>query len=106
MCTAYHILVYLYDSLHIQAVYVTRFYKTDPNCTLGKIKLTPSLDRYTIILLVLTLSTTQTTRGWFKQASLLGGMESSNWPCERPDLARIIGLLVDGLIMLAKHFFC
>ena len=44
---------------------VTRFYKTDPNRTSGKIKLTPPVDSYTIVLLVLTLSTTQTTQGWF-----------------------------------------
>ena len=36
-----------------------------PNRTSGKIKLTPPVYSYTIILLVLTLSTTQTTRGWF-----------------------------------------
>ena len=45
--------------------YVTRFYKTDPNRTSGKIKLTPLVDSHTIVLLVLTLSTTQTTRDWF-----------------------------------------
>ena len=54
--------------------YVTRFYKTDPNCTSGKIKLTPPVDSYTIVLLVLTLSTTQTTQGWFQQMSFLGGV--------------------------------
>ena len=41
--------------------FVTRFYKTDPNRTSGNIKLTPPVDSYTIVLLVLTLSTTQTT---------------------------------------------
>ena len=45
--------------------YVTRFYRTEPNRTSGKIKLTPPVDSYTIVLQVLTLSTTQTTRGWF-----------------------------------------
>ena len=44
---------------------VTRFYKTEPNRTSGKIKLTPPVDSYTIVLQVLTLSTTQTTQGWF-----------------------------------------
>ena len=44
---------------------VTRFYRTEPNRTSGKIKLTPPVDSYTIVLQVLTLSTTQTTRGWF-----------------------------------------
>ena len=89
-------------------IYVTRFYKTDPNRTSGKIKLTPPVDSYTIVLVVLTLSTTQTTRGWFQQTSFLGGVQSSNgsfWPCEGPGLARISGLLVDSLIMLARHFF-
>ena len=52
--------------------YVTRFYKTDPNRTSGKIKLTPPVDSYTIVLVVLTLSTTQTTQGWFQQTSFLG----------------------------------
>ena len=47
------------------ALYVTRFYKTDPNRTSGKIKLTPPVDSYTIVLVVFTLSTAQTTRGWF-----------------------------------------
>ena len=46
---------------------MTRFYKTDPNRTFDKIKLTPPVDSYTIVLLVLTLSTTQTTRGWFNR---------------------------------------
>ena len=46
-------------------LYVTRFYRTEPNRTSGKIKLTPPVDSYTIVLQVLTLSTTQTTRGWF-----------------------------------------
>ena len=44
---------------------VTRFYKIVPNQTPGKIKLAPPVDSYTIVLLVLTFSTTQTTRGWF-----------------------------------------
>ena len=44
---------------------VTRFYRTEPNRTSGKIKLTPPVDSYTIVLQVLTLGTTQTTRGWF-----------------------------------------
>ena len=57
---------------------MTRFYKTDPNRTSGKIKLTPPVDSYTIILVVLTLSTTQTTQGWFSQMSFLGDVESSN----------------------------
>ena len=50
---------------------VTRFYKHDPNRTSGKIKLTPPVDSYTIVLVDLTLGTTQTTRGWFQQASFL-----------------------------------
>ena len=58
--------------------YVTRFYRTDPNRTSGKIKLTPPVDSYTIVLQVLTLSTTQTTRGWFLHTSFLGGVEWSN----------------------------
>ena len=53
---------------------MTRFYKTDPNRTSGKIKLTPPVDSYTIVLVVLTLSTTQTTRGWFQQTCFLGGV--------------------------------
>ena len=58
----------IWPTLSIQynaALYVTRLYKTDPNHTSGKIKLTPPVDSYTIVLVVLTLSTTQTTRGWF-----------------------------------------
>ena len=55
-------------------VYVTRFYKTDPNRTSGKIKLIPPVDSYTIVLVVLTLSTTQTTQGWFQQTYFLGGV--------------------------------
>ena len=51
---------------------MTRFYKTDPNRTSGKTELTPPVDSYTIVLVVLTLSTTQTTRGWFQQMSFLG----------------------------------
>ena len=38
--------------------YVTKFYITDQNRISGKIKLTPPVDSYTIVLLVLTLSTT------------------------------------------------
>ena len=53
---------------------VTRFYKTDPNRTLAKIKLTPPVDSYTIILVVLTLGTNQTTQGWFQQTSFLGSV--------------------------------
>ena len=53
---------------------MTRFYQTDPNCASGKIKLTPPVGSYTIVLVVLTLSTTQTTRGWFRQMSFLGGV--------------------------------
>ena len=90
------------------AAFVTRFHKTNPNRTSGKIKLTPPVDSYTIVLLVLSLSATQTTQGWFQQTSFLGGVESSNdsfWPCEGSDLARISGLLVDSLIMLARCFF-
>ena len=56
------------------APYVTIFYKIGPNRTSGKIKLTPPVDSYTIILVVLTLSTTQTTRGWCQQTSFLGGV--------------------------------
>ena len=44
-----------------EIIYVTTFYKTDPNRKSGKIKLTPPVDSYTIVLLVLTLSSTQTT---------------------------------------------
>ena len=40
---------------------MTRFYKTVPNRTSGIIKLTPPVDSYTIVLLVLTLSPTQTS---------------------------------------------
>ena len=72
--------------------YVTRFYKTDPNRTSGKIKLTPLVDSYTIVLLVLTLTTTQTTQGLFQQTSFLGSLESLNggfWPCEGSGIARI-----------------
>ena len=39
--------------------------------------------------------------------SFLGGVASSNggfWLCEGPGLVRISGLLVDGLILLAKYF--
>ena len=85
-----------------EIIYVTRFYRTDPNRTSGKIKLTPPVDSYTIVLQVLTLSTTQTTRGWFLHTSFLGGVECSNGgfrPCEGPGLARVSGLLVDSLIM-------
>ena len=88
---------------------VTRFYRTDPNRTSGKIKLTPPVDSYTIVLQVLTLSTTQTTRGWFLHTSFLGGVECSNGgfrPCEGPGLARVSGLLVDSLIMLARRVLC
>ena len=89
--------------------YVTRFYRTDPNRTSGKIKLTPLVDSYTIVLQVLTLSTTQTTRGWFLHTSFLGGVECSNGgfrPCEGSGLARVSGLLVDSLIMLARRVLC
>ena len=48
-----------YASIIGGSLYVTTFYKTDPNRTSGKIKLTPQVDSYTIVLL-LTLSTTQT----------------------------------------------
>ena len=88
---------------------VTRFYRTDPNRTSGKIKLTPPVDSYTIVLQVLTLSTTQTTRGWFLHTYFLGGVECSNGgfrPCEGPGLARVSGLLVDSLIMLARRVLC
>ena len=44
----------IYTSGHfkflIQSIYVIRFYKTDPNRTSGKIKLTPPVDSYTIVL--------------------------------------------------------
>ena len=47
-------------------IYVTRFYKkNDPNRASVKIKLTPPVDSYTIVLVVLTLSTTETTQSWF-----------------------------------------
>ena len=96
-------------SLMLYRKYVTRFYRTDPNRTSGKIKLTPPVDSYTIVLQVLTLSTTQTTRGWFLHTSFLGGVECSNGgfrPCEGPGLARVSGLLVDSLIMLARRVLC
>ena len=67
---------------HPLTEYVIRFYKTNPNRTSGKIKLTPPVDSYTIVL-----------NGSFR-------------PCEGPDLARISGLLVASLIMLARRFFC
>ena len=93
----------------INTTSVTRFYRTNPNRTSGKIKLTPPVDSYTIVLQVLTLSTTQTTRGWFLHTSFLGGVECSNGgfrPCEEPGLARVSGLLVDSLIMLARRVLC
>ena len=102
------LIVYNYCVL-LNKVYVTRFYRTDPNRTSGKIKLTPPVDSYTIVLQVLTLSTTQTTRGWFLHTSFLGGVECSNGgfrPCEGPGLARVSGLLVDSLIMLARRVLC
>ena len=58
---------------------VSRFYKTDPNLTSGKIKLTPPVDSYTIVLVVLTLGTTQTTQGWFQQTSFLGVCVELKW---------------------------
>ena len=69
-------MVFVSTSYKLKAkfIYVTRFYKTDPNRTSGKIKLTPPVDSYTIVLVVLTLSTTQTTRGWFQQTSFLGSV--------------------------------
>ena len=70
------------------------------NTTSGKLQ-------YTIVLIVLTLRATQIVQGWFLQKSFLGKVESSNggfWPCKGPGLARISGLLVDSLIMLARHF--
>ena len=45
--------------------YVTRFWENNPNRTSVKIKLTPTVDSYTTLLLVQTLSNTQTTEGWF-----------------------------------------
>ena len=84
---------------------VTIFYKTDPNRTSGKIKLLIPVDSYTIALLVLTLSTTQTIYlRLILQMSFLGGVESLNggfWPCGGPGLARTSSLL---LIILAIHF--
>ena len=100
---------YYYSVKVVFTTYVTRFYRTDPNRTSGKIKLTPPVDSYTIVLQVLTLSTTQTTRGWFLHTSFLGGVECSNGgfrPCEGPGLARVSGLLVDSLIMLARRVLC
>ena len=97
------------NRVYFLPVNVTRFYRTDPNRTSGKIKLTPPVDSYTIVLQVLTLSTTQTTRGWLLHTSFLGGVECSNGgfrPCEGPGLARISGLLVDSLIMLARRVLC
>ena len=57
------LLLYLAECMGIYRTpeFVTRFYKTDPNRTSGKIKLTSPVDSYTIVLVVLTLSTTQTT---------------------------------------------
>ena len=47
-------------------VYVTRFWKNDPNRTSVKIKLTLPVDSYTTIpIIVQILSITQTTQGWF-----------------------------------------
>ena len=43
------------------------------------------------------------------QTSFLGGVECPNGgfrPCEGPGLARISGLLVDSLIMLARRVLC
>jgi len=64
-----------------------RYTANDPNRISVKIKLTPTVDSYTTILLVQTLSITQTTQGWFKQTSFLRDVESSNggvWPSEGP----------------------
>ena len=47
--------------------YVTRFYKTNPNCTSGKTKLTPPVDSYTIVLIALTLSITQLLEAGFNR---------------------------------------
>ena len=72
MCVMRRSLVGITKELRIatlETLNVTRFYKTDPNRTSDKIKPTPPVDSYTIILVVLTLSTTQTTRGWFQQTS-------------------------------------
>ena len=54
--------------------YVTRFTKPDPNRTSGKIKLSLPVGSYTIVLVILTLTTTQTTQYWFQQTSFLGGV--------------------------------
>ena len=84
---------------------MTRFYKTDPNRTSGKVKLLLPVDSYTIVLLVLTLSTTIYLR-LILQMSFLGGVESLNggfWPCRGPGLARTSSLL---MIILAIHYFC
>ena len=49
---------------------MTRFYKADPDRTSGKVKLTPPVNYiYTTMLLVLTLSITQTTQSSFKEIS-------------------------------------
>ena len=80
----------------IMEINVTRFYKTVSNRTFGKIKVTPPVDSYTIVLLVLTLGTAQ------------GGVESSNGgfrPCEGSGLIRISCLLVDDLINVGQTFF-
>jgi len=46
----------------VHQIYVTKFWENDPNRTSVKI-LIPPVDRYTTILLVQTLSITQTTEG-------------------------------------------
>ncbi|XP_065916559.1 exonuclease mut-7 homolog isoform X2 [Dysidea avara] len=73
----FNITPFLTSSTAGKAVY--KFYKTDPNCTSGKVKLTPPVDNYTIVLLVLTLSTTQTTRNWFQQTYSGWCVELKRW---------------------------
>ena len=83
-------------------IIVTRFYKTDPNCTSGKIKLTLLVDNYTILLLVLILSILK-----LYEVSFLGGVVSSNGgvrPYEGPGLAVISCVLLDGQTSLARRY--
>jgi len=88
---------------------VTRFWENDPNRTSVKIKLTPPMDSYTTILLVQTISITQTTEGWFNRHLF--------WEVWEAQMAGF-GLLRElassesagrwlyGLAQLAKWFLC
>ena len=92
---------------------MARFYETNPNRIPGipdKTKPTPLVNDYTIVLLVLTLSATETTVLEARLTDVFsGGVKNSNGsfrPFEESGWARISGLPVDSLIMVAKHFFC